>query len=427
MKPMELVPGEPFYIPRSLCMSCGVCVPSCHLSIIQIDNGGFGYPYLVDETCDQCNVCIKVCPGESVDFERLAAPLAGPRYHPYVGYYRDVLVGHARDPVTRERASSGGIISALIAQGLRAGDFEAALMVGMQEGEPWKARPILVTGPEAVGRGSQSKYQLVSVYDLLEKALEYRRIAIVGLPCQIEGARKLEPLNRRLRERLALRVGLFCGYATELEGTLFLFRKLKVKPEEVAAVEYRGRGFPGGLVVRLKDGRTKFLSKADYSLLNVPFIPDRCLPCIDHTSELADLSVGDAWFKRDGQGWSAIIVRTEAGQRALDRLVLSGGARVEPCRLEELLATQQFFLDLKKVGAPMRIARMAGPKPQYRIGPPVQVGWRTRLVHWLLSLVLLHRRAFIPVLERLPLSLLTFTSRVTRRLVHRTDLSAARR
>ena len=50
-------------INRELCNGCKVCAEICHNSAISfdIDNGGFWYPFVDGEKCDDCGKCRKFC------------------------------------------------------------------------------------------------------------------------------------------------------------------------------------------------------------------------------------------------------------------------------------------------------------------------------------------------------------------------------
>jgi coenzyme F420 hydrogenase subunit beta len=70
--------------------------------------------------------------------------------------------------------------------------------------------------------------------------------------------------------------------------------------------------------VATKGAYGSFLASGNYKR-------DRCLVCIDFTSELADVSVGDVFQRREeNPRWGAALVRTEIGQHLVEGATSKG-------------------------------------------------------------------------------------------------------
>ena len=83
-------------VSSDLCMSCGICQPSCHVDAITIINDkkkGMFIPVIDESICDFCEEatvgkCVIVCPGVEVNFTRLADKFIEGEHHSQVlGHY----------------------------------------------------------------------------------------------------------------------------------------------------------------------------------------------------------------------------------------------------------------------------------------------------------------------------------------------------
>jgi len=335
------------------------------------------FPYYARESaCTQCRRCLAVCPGVAVDFRAPAAD--GIVIHPLLGAYRDVYQACSRDTAIRERASSGGAVTALLSQGLRTGVFDAVLAVTMCAGEPTRAGFALITDPAEVERSGQAKYQIAHLAEVLPEIRLHDRVAVVGLPCHIHALRKFEALEPDLGRRIAVRLGTFCNGVCEREGTLYLLRRLGVRPESVRRLEYRRGPWPGSLHVERTDGAPLAVRRDVYGALLYLYLAERCLYCIDQAAEQADLSFGDAKTAnaRGAGRWSHLVVRTATGADLFERL--GDGLEVEPAKAAEIVGDQAYQFDFKKRRAflRMRHLRLA---PEYALAePPAASGGRFR-------------------------------------------------
>ena len=81
-----------------------------------------------------------------------------------------------------------------------------------------------------------------------------KKIAVVGLPCHIHGIRRAEMLNKNLEKRIVLHLGIFCSHTDTFWQTFSLINQLGIKENDVKKINYRGDGWPGNMVIELKNG-----------------------------------------------------------------------------------------------------------------------------------------------------------------------------
>lgn len=319
-------------IERGLCTGCGTCAGICPLSAIEMvksDSKGIYIPRLDKERCNQCGLCLEVCPGYFVDFEQLNLEL----FHKepkdiLLGNYLKCYIGHASDYDIRYNSASGGLVTALLIFALEEEIINGALVTKMSDANPLEPQPFIARTREEIISASKSKYCPVPANMVLKeilKAKEGERFAVVGLPCHIHGLRKAEGGNYKLKEKIALHLGLICSHPMSFLGTEFLLRQRGIANENVIKLDYRGRGWPGGMSIQLKNGNRLFIPHADVGrVCGMAFYPIRCTLCCDGACELADISFGDAWlpeFSDDKIGTSVVISRTRKGEEILQRMM----------------------------------------------------------------------------------------------------------
>jgi coenzyme F420 hydrogenase subunit beta len=152
------------------------------------------------------------------------------------------------------------------------------------------------------------------------------RIAVVGTPCEIQGIRAMQARTwRRGSSRVdavVLTIALLCTKS-------FDYRKLMV--QELS----EGRGLALGDVgkVDVIHGRMIVEDRAGKTLVDEP-VKDfhgaalkGCDECADFLGRAADISVGSVG---SGPGYSSVLVRTEAGARAL----AAARSDLEVCEVE---------------------------------------------------------------------------------------------
>jgi coenzyme F420-reducing hydrogenase beta subunit len=135
---------------------------------------------------------------------------------------------------------------------------------------------------------------------------KYKKVALVGVPCQVHGAH----LFRENFYKIELIIGLICmeSFSEEIMSS-------EVIPK-VMGVDIRD-------AVKMNFHKGKFVVNTTKETKEVP-IKDvasmarkACHYCQDYTSYFADISVGSVG---SDDGWSTIFVRTEKGEKLLNKV-----------------------------------------------------------------------------------------------------------
>lgn len=138
------------------------------------------------------------------------------------------------------------------------------------------------------------------------------KYVIVGLPCHIQGFRKRAKIDRLFREKIVGYFSIYCSSNRTYNAQDFLFKKYNVNKNNISYFAYRDNGCLGNMVIDQEKQHQEIPYIKYYGALRSFFKPRRCLTCIDHYGELADVCFGDIHIKpysEDKIGISSWIVR----------------------------------------------------------------------------------------------------------------------
>ena len=343
-----------------LCTGCGTCVALCPNESIKLminKKKGIYVPELNEEKCNNCGICYKVCPGHGVDFKKLSLEIFEKKpKNGLIGNYLNCYIGHSTDHNIRYNSASGGLITQLVIFALEEGIIDGALVTKVKKDKPLEPEPFIARTREEIIEASKSKYCPVPANVALKEILESKegeKFAVVGLPCHINGLRKTERINKKLKEKIYLHIGIFCGHSPNFSGTEFLLNNLGVKKDDVKKLSYRGEGWPGSMKISLESNELLLLLP-DYwnNLFGLNFFtPARCLLCSDGICELADISFGDAWLPElsdDKIGKSIIVSKSEIGEQLLQAMKLKNEIELDETSAKKVIQSQVGMLYFKK-------------------------------------------------------------------------------
>ena len=340
-----------------LCTGCGACYFACpedNIILKDVVNDGIR-PFLKDrDACRNCTACLKVCPSFqqlSKDTKRFFPEIAGESEKKW-GYFKALFEGYAAEEQLRFVGSSGGVVTALATYCLRELDFEGVLHVGSDSISPYRNVTIFSQNADELFENTGSRYSPASPCDSLEKIRNADRPCVfIGKPCDVSAVRQAAAVDEKLKKNIGLVIGIFCAGTPSTWGTLELLKKYNLDPKRLSILRYRGHGWPGEMTAaeKGKPNSIKLSYRESWGFLQ-SYRPIRCHLCPDGTSELADISCGDAWYRDfgdDDPGRSLILPRTEAGYAIINASAKQGYIRFSPV-LEKVLEDSQINLLNKK-------------------------------------------------------------------------------
>jgi len=332
MNGIEEAPGKTWFweleeavIDAGRCVECGTCVAACPSDSIGV--GANGLPMLV-KMCTGCSLCWDFCPRGGLRYEATwslgeqpapptevpvtisARPPAGP-----VGRVREQWTARVRQRV--DGAQDGGVVTALLVALLEAGEIDGALVARESPTETWKGEPFLArTRDELLSCAGSFYNQTMALGHLDLKGYDLPpdpRVAVVGTPCEVQGIRAMQARpwtwGKTKLDAVVLTVALLCtksfDYSKLMLGELRDQRGLDL--DQVGKVDV----IHGKLMVEDRQGSVVVeepIRRFHGAALK------GCDECADFLGHGADISVGSVG---SGEGWSSVLVRTEAGLKAM--------------------------------------------------------------------------------------------------------------
>ncbi|WP_241250578.1 Coenzyme F420 hydrogenase/dehydrogenase, beta subunit C-terminal domain [Paragemmobacter kunshanensis] len=288
-----------------------------------------------------------------------------------------------------------GITTALAARLLETGAVTAVLTTAPDPEDRWKPLPVIVTDPAEMPRVRGMRMGFGPTLALLEPAAAagHRRIAVVGIPCQVHALRALEA--ELGFERIHV-IGTPCSDNTTTENFHHFLARIDPRPETISYLEFRA---DYRVELRYDDGRptrTVPFLKLPLSQLPADFFPMTCKTCVDYTNRLADITVG--YMGGDGDQW--VITRNDRGEELLALLADRVTVRPLTDKGKRAGAVRGFMANTERAagGLPLRAmpdwARPIVAFLQPRIGPRGLEFARARVEMKAIETVLHLRRVF---------------------------------
>jgi coenzyme F420 hydrogenase subunit beta len=207
-----------------------------------------------------------------------------------------------------------GITTRLAERLLETGAVDAVLTMKPDPEDRWRPVPTLVTEASELAHCRGMRMGYAPLLALLEPALDlgYKRLAVIGIPCQVYALRALEA--ELGFERLYV-IGTPCSDNTTTESFHQFLDLLSDQPKTISYLEFRADYH---VELRFDDGRKQVIPFLQLPISKLPpdFFPLTCRTCVDYTNALADITIG----YMGGQGDQWLLVRNERGEELLSLL-----------------------------------------------------------------------------------------------------------
>lgn len=346
---------------NDLCIGCGACVQACPSKALDVQWNEYGFLVASSNknSCDTSGACLEVCPFNpqpDADYKNedgLAEIFLtdSQQRHEKIGRYHNLYAGYSRK--FRETSSSGGIATFVYEELLDKGLIDHIVTVGDSDSDTAHYQYKIISSKDELLNISKTRYHPVTLAHALEaiKTLE-GRVAISGVGCFIKAIRLAQQKDPILKEKIAFLVGIICGGVKSKFFTEYLASKTGIKANKFSKPEYRVKDATsialdyGFSCIDEGSKTTRFIKMREVGDMwgTGLFKANACDYCDDITTELADISLGDAWlepFSSEGLGNSVIITRTNIAENLIHNGANKNDLTICAITANELLSAQQ--------------------------------------------------------------------------------------
>lgn len=311
-------------IDRGICVTCGACVGLCPY-FEYFD----GKVVVMDRCTSDTGRCLQICPRMDCDEISLDDTVTKKSISSEIGSFKKIFMARSTQQEIIKMAQYGGVVSTLLIYALETDFIESAILTA-RGGESSPAGTIARDRSDILNCAG-SRYNASGGLAAVNRAIkgDKKRLAVVGLPCQMEALTRMglmEPDGAERVSHINLKIGLFCTWALDYRqlndylknvGLEEPIKKYDIPPPPsqifLAQTEKGWREFP------LKDIR--------------PLIQKGCTLCDDMTAEHADISVGSV----EGiVGWNTVVVRSQKGEEIMMAAVQDNQIQIDDLPKENL-------------------------------------------------------------------------------------------
>lgn len=303
-------------IDNGFCTGCGACEAACPTLALKLENEHVERIYDCSESLELCPICYELCPHSEAFLLRSLEPLSNaPIRSEAIGYFRKILIAQSNDPKIRGLKHDGAVVTTLLTYGLNNKIFDSAIVTQTEKIGSIKPKSLVAIAQDDVLSSIGSKFfpsPVIKAYEDAVNDYDKKKIALVGLPCQILAMRKIDAWKHKISGKTKLIIGLFCFGTFSLKPFLkYIEKKYKISSSEIKRIQLA----------------KEIMVETSKGIIGIPmsearkYILPSCKTCIDFTSEVADISVGRAYPLTD---WSVVIIRTKRGEDFFNQAIEKG-------------------------------------------------------------------------------------------------------
>lgn len=328
----------------------------------------------------------------------------------YIGPHLMCRKGYAADESIRENAASGGMITALLCHLLETGQIDGAWVSRTKiENGQLGYDTFIATTTEEIRDASSSIYMNMPLLKHVDMVRKFDgKVAVVMTPCVLKGLDALMKKDKALRDKIVLKLGLYCSGNHSEKATLLSLEQSGISLEGARRLYYRRGHWRGQSAVVYENGSEKTFSytKTICAYKNAYFFEKGgCMTCQDHFALAADISFGDIWLKEmkgNPIKHTSCVIRS---QRALEmyRSAVKAGAIVDSHISDrDMVRSQKRALVFKFTCAPAKLRYYAKEGRHPDLTASDKCRWNHRLAFWLARKNLAYSEEHYDSLRKIP-------------------------
>ncbi len=307
---------------KGICQQCGGCVSFCNS--MDYDVIGYKEPnsppeFINKENCLKCGICYHICPQTHVledDLNRTFNLLDFSSMP--LGNIGDLYSCQSVDTDFLRHGTDGGVVNALLNFMFQEKLIDGAIVAKTKA--PFSREPFFAKSKEDLLSTSGLKLGVSHQLDEVQRyhsyssslpkisSTKFKKLAVVGTPCQIYTIRCMQNLGIIPSQNIEFCLGLFCyeNFEFDQQKVEQFEREFKIKFEDIEKIKIKK-----DLIIQLK-GVESLLHIAFEDLKD--YMRPACNACSDFTNVYADVSFGGLG---SSENFTTVITRTKKGRKLL--------------------------------------------------------------------------------------------------------------
>ena len=317
---------------KGICQQCGGCVSFCNA--MDYDVIGYKDPnsppvFLNKENCLKCGICYYLCPQTHVLDDELNSSFNLLDFSSMpLGNTCDLYSCQAVDYDFLRYGVDGGVVNSLLNYMFEKKLIDGAVVAKTKA--PFSREPLIAKNKEELLNASGLKLGVSHQLDEVQKIHSYssslpeirrtkfKKLAVVGTPCQIYTIRCMQNLGIIPSQNIEFCLGLFCYENFEFDKRKIeqFENEFNIKFEDIEKIKIKK-----DLIIQLKGDKT------NGSLIHIPFedlkeyMRPACNACSDFTNIYADVSFGGLGSP---DKFTTVITRTKKGRQLIAEALKRG-------------------------------------------------------------------------------------------------------
>ena len=311
---------------KGICQECGGCTSFCSAAFEKVI--GFKKPnsppeYVNKDACLECGICYYLCPQTHILDDELNKTYKFIDFKSMpLGHFEDIFSCQSTDPDFLKYGTDGGVVNSIINYMIEKKLIDGAIVAKVQG--PFSREAMFAGDKMDLIKGSGLKLEISTQLDEIQNFCTYTRsipqlnhykfkkLAIVGTPCQIYTIRCMHNLGVTPSEYIEICLGLFCYHN-------FLFDKSQIKRFEkdfdVKFENITKINIKEDLILKIDpEGRVVHIPFDKI----VDYVRPACFSCTDFTNSYSDISFGGLGSP---DKYTTVIPRTEKGKKLFHKVL----------------------------------------------------------------------------------------------------------
>jgi len=316
---------------KGICQECGGCVSFCSSNRYDVIGFEEGKPYsppvyINKENCLECGICYYICPQTHILDDELNKTFRFSDFQSEpLGNFQEINSCQSTDENFLKYGTDGGVVNSIINYLLEKKLIDGAIVAKTKV--PFSRDAIFVDSKNGLIQTSGATLEISSQLDEIQKFCTYthsipklnfykfKKLAVVGTPCQIYTIRCMQDLGVTPSENIEICLGLFCyeNFLFDKSQVEKFENEFNVKFENIVKINIKEN-----LILKLKD------EGSGEKTVNIPFdklkdyMRPACNACSDFTNIYADISFGGLG---SNEKFTTVIPRTNKGMNLISKVL----------------------------------------------------------------------------------------------------------